>query len=216
MSARSSDPCGSPPSSSTGAKYVELPGDDHLPWTGDADTVLAEIEEFITGVRPAAEPDRMLATVLFTDIVGSTERAAAMGDRAWADLLAAHNVVVRDQLARFGGREVDTAGDGFLATFDGPARAVRCALACVDAVRPLGLEIRAGVHTGEVERAGAGVRGLAVHIGARVGSLAGAGQVLVSRTVKDLAVGSGLVFSDYGTHVLKGVPDEWQIYAAEV
>jgi class 3 adenylate cyclase len=200
----------------TGAKYVELPGDDHLPWTGDADTVLAEIEEFITGVRPAAEPDRMLATVLFTDIVGSTERAAAMGDRAWADLLAAHNVVVRDQLARFGGREVDTAGDGFLATFDGPARAVRCALACVDAVRPLGLEIRAGVHTGEVERAGAGVRGLAVHIGARVGSLAGAGQVLVSRTVKDLAVGSGLVFSDYGTHVLKGVPDEWQIYAAEV
>ena len=145
-----------------GAKYVELPGDDHLPWVGDFDGVLGEIEEFLTGVRSVAEPDRVLATVLFTDIVGSTERAASMGDKSWSELLASHHAVIREQLGRFGGHEVGTAGDGFLATFDGPARAVRCALACLSAVRPLGLEIRAGVHTGEIERSGADVRGLAV------------------------------------------------------
>jgi class 3 adenylate cyclase len=196
-----------------GAKYVELPGDDHLPWVGDAGAILDEIEEFLTGMRPAAEPDRVLASVLFTDIVGSTERAAVLGDKAWGELLAAHHAAIREQLDRFGGEEIGTAGDGFLATFDGPARAVRCALACVDAVRQLGLEIRAGVHTGEIERAGADVRGLAVHIGARIAALAGPGQVLVSRTVKDLVVGSGLAFEDRGTHALKGVPDEWQVFA---
>jgi class 3 adenylate cyclase len=198
-----------------GAKYVELPGDDHLPWVGDAEAILGEIEEFLTGVRSLAEPDRVLATVLFTDIVGSTERAASMGDKAWTELLASHHSVVRDQLARFGGREVGTAGDSFLATFDGPARAVRCALACVSAVRALGLEIRAGVHVGEIERSGGDIRGLAVHIGARIGALAGANEILVSRTVKDLVVGSGLVFREHGTHVLKGVPDEWQVFAVE-
>ena len=198
-----------------GAKYVELPGDDHLPWIGDADAVLGEIEEFLTGVRSVSESNRVLATVLFTDIVGSTERAASIGDKAWAELLAAHHGVVREQLARFGGREVGTAGDSFLATFDGPARAVRCALACVSAVRPLGLEIRAGLHTGEVELAGPDVRGLAVHIGARIGALAGPGEVLTSRVVKDLVVGSGLAFREHGTHVLKGVPDEWQVFAVE-
>ncbi|HEY4753995.1 MAG TPA: adenylate/guanylate cyclase domain-containing protein [Candidatus Limnocylindrales bacterium] len=198
-----------------GAKYVELPGDDHLPWVGDADAVLGEIEEFLTGVRAGPEPDRVLATVLFTDIVGSTERAASIGDRAWAELLAAHHHAIREQLARFGGREVGTSGDGFLATFDGPARGIRCAQACVAAVRVLGLEIRAGLHTGEVEVAGSDVRGLAVHIGARVGALAGAGEVLVSRTVRDLVVGSGLRFADRGVHRLKGVPDEWQVYAVE-
>jgi class 3 adenylate cyclase len=198
-----------------GAKYVELPGDDHVPWVGDADEILGEIEEFLTGVRSVAEPDRVLATVLFTDVVGSTERAASMGDKAWAELLAAHHRVVREQLARYNGREMSTAGDGFFATFDGPARAIRCALACVAAVRSLGLEIRAGLHTGEIELRGSDVRGLAVHIGARIGALAGAGEVLVSRTVKDLVVGSGLVFRDHGTHVLKGVPDEWQVFAVE-
>jgi class 3 adenylate cyclase len=198
-----------------GAKYVELAGEDHLPWVGDADAVLGEIEEFLTGVRSGPEPDRVLATVLFTDIVGSTERAASMGDRAWTELLAAHHHAIREQLAHFGGREVGTSGDGFLATFDGPARAIRCAQACVAAVRGLGLEIRAGLHTGEVELAGSDVRGLAVHIGARIGALAGAGEVLVSRTVRDLVVGSGLRFADRGVYRLKGVPDEWQVFAVE-
>ena len=196
-----------------GARYVELTGDDHLPWVGDTEAVLGEIEEFLTGVRSAGEPDRVLATVLFTDIVGSTERAAALGDRAWGDLLAAHHARVREQVERFGGREVDTSGDGFLCTFDGPARAVRCALAAVNAIRGLGLEIRAGVHTGEVQVVGHDVRGLAVHIGARIAGLAGPGEVLVSRTVKDLVAGSGLVFTDRGTHRLKGVPEEWQVFA---
>jgi pimeloyl-ACP methyl ester carboxylesterase len=199
-----------------GAKMVEMPGEDHLPWIGDADRVVGEIEEFLTGVRHHPEHDRVLATVLFTDIVGSTERAAELGDKTWGDLLAAHHALVREQLARYGGREVGTAGDGFLATFDGPARAIRCALALASAVRPIGLEIRAGLHTGEIElEPDGGVRGLAVHIGARIAALAGAGEVLTSRTVKDLVAGSGLSFQDRGEAVLKGVPDEWQIFAVD-
>jgi class 3 adenylate cyclase len=195
-----------------GSTFVEMPGEDHLPWVGDPGRVVGEIEEFLTGTRHEPEGDRVLATILFTDIVESTQRASALGDQAWGDLLQAHHAVVRDQLGRFGGREVATAGDGFLATFDGPARAIRSALAIVNGVRPLGLEVRAGLHTGEVERVGDDIRGLAVHIGARIAGLAGPGEVLVSRTVKDLVVGSGLGFRDLGTAVLKGVPDEWQLY----
>lgn len=198
-----------------GATLVELPGDDHLPYIGDSDRVIEEIEEFLTGVRHPADDKRVLATVLFTDIVGSTQRAAEMGDSAWADLLQAHHRVVREQLARYGGREVNTAGDGFLATFDGPARGVRCALSAATAVRPLGLEIRAGLHTGEIELGGDDIRGLAVHIAARIAALAGPGEVLVSRTVRDLVVGSGLAFQDRGATALKGIPDEWQLYALE-
>jgi class 3 adenylate cyclase/pimeloyl-ACP methyl ester carboxylesterase len=197
-----------------GASFVELAGDDHLPWIGDSDAIIGEIEQFLTGARTGPLGDRVLATVLFTDIVGSTARAAELADAAWVDLLQAHHARVRDQLARYGGREIGTTGDGFLAIFDGPARAVRCALALADAVRPVGLEIRAGLHTGEIELVGPDVRGLAVHIGARIAALAGAGEVLVSRTVRDLVAGSGLTFQDRGTHVLKGVPDEWQLFAA--
>jgi class 3 adenylate cyclase len=198
------------------ARLVQVPGDDHLPWIGDSERVLGEIEEFLTGTRHHLEHDRVLATVLFTDIVGSTERAAAVGDRDWADLVSAHHRLVREQLLRYGGREVDTAGDGFLATFDGPARAVRCALATVSAVRALGIQIRAGVHTGELELApDGGVRGLAVHIGSRIAGQAGPGEVLASRTVKDLVVGSGLSFSDRGTVTLKGVPEPWQLFLVE-
>ena len=198
-----------------GATLVEMPGIDHLPWVGDADRVLGEIEEFLTGVRSVPEQHRMLATVLFTDIVGSTRRASEIGDAAWADLLQAHHEIVREQIRRHGGREINTAGDGFLATFDGPARAIRCALAIGSEVGRLGLQIRAGVHTGEVEVAEEGVRGLAVHIGARIAALAGDGEVLVSRTVKDLVVGSGLSFSERGRTALKGVPDEWELYAVD-
>ena len=197
-----------------GARYVELPGIDHLPWVGEADATLDEIEEFLTGVRRAVEPDRALATVLFTDIVDSTGRAAERGDRRWRDLLDAHHAAVRRELARFRGREVGTAGDGFLAAFDGPARALRCAAAIVGAVRPLGLEVRAGLHTGEVEPVGDDVAGIAVHIAARVAALAGPGEVLASGTVKDLVAGSGIRFADRGTHVLKGVPDVWRLFAA--
>jgi class 3 adenylate cyclase len=195
------------------ARFVELPGSDHLMWAGDAEAILDEIEAFLTGVRRGPAPDRVLTTVLFTDIAGSTERAAAMGDRDWAALLERHHVAIRRELDRFQGREVDTAGDGFLARFDGPARAVRCAIGAGQAVRDLGLEIRAGVHTGEVELVGGTIRGVAVHIGARIAGLAAPGQVLVSRTVKDLVAGSGLVFEDHGEHELKGVPDPWQLYA---
>jgi class 3 adenylate cyclase len=202
-----------------GARYVEMPGDDHLPWVGDAERVVGEIEEFLTGMRHRPEPQRVLATVLFTDIVGSTERAAELGDRAWSDLLTAHHALVRSELARYDGHEVDTAGDGFFATFDGPARAIRCAIAVMRGLGPLGIEVRAGLHTGEVElvggSTGGGVRGMAVHIGARIAALAEPGEVLVSRTVKDLVVGSGLAFADRGTATLKGVPDTWQLYAVE-
>jgi class 3 adenylate cyclase/alpha-beta hydrolase superfamily lysophospholipase len=197
-----------------GARLVELPGDEHPIAGGDLDRLADEIEEFLTGVRPAAEPDRVLATVVFTDIVGSTDRAVALGDRAWRDLLDRHHAIVRRELERHRGREVDTAGDGFLATFDGPARAVRCACAIREALRELGLEVRAGVHTGEVQLQGEGVAGVAVHTGARVSALAGPGEVLVSRTVTDLTAGSGLVFEPRGEHELKGVPGTWQLYAA--
>jgi pimeloyl-ACP methyl ester carboxylesterase len=197
-----------------GAKFVELAGNDHVISAGDIEAVADEIEEFLTGTRPPPDPDRVLATVMFTDIVGSTERAAQLGDRRWSELLDTHHEAVRRELERFRGREVDTAGDGFLATFDGPARAVRCALSAGEAVRELGIEIRAGVHTGECELDGPKIRGIAVHTGARIASLAGPGEVLVSQTVKDLVSGSGLAFDDRGLHALKGVPGEWRVYAA--
>ena len=196
-----------------GARFVELPGSDHLPFLGDAEAVLEEIEEFLTGARHERTPDRVLATVLFTDIVGSTERAASLGDRAWAELLARHHGRVREELARFRGREVDTAGDGFLATFDGPGRAIHAARAIREALAELGLEIRAGLHTGEIELEASDVRGIAVHIGARVAATAGPGEVLVSSTVRDLVAGSGIEFEDRGTHELKGIPGEWRLFA---
>ena len=196
-----------------GSRLVELPGADHLMWTGDSDAMLDEIEAFLTGVRRGPEPDRVLTTVLFTDVVGSTEIAARLGDRAWRALLERHHGAVRTELERWRGREVDTAGDGFLATFDGPARAIRCAVGATGSVRELGLEIRAGVHTGEVELVGDDVRGIAVHIGARVSSLAEAGEVLVSRTVADLVAGSGIELVDRGEHELKGVPGAWSLYS---
>ena len=192
---------------------MELAGAAHAPYFGAQEPLIAEIEEFLTGVRPAPADDRVLATVLFTDIVGSTQLAERLGDRAWVDLLGAHNATVRQQLERFRGREVDTAGDGFLATFDGPARAVRCACAIRDAVRGVGVEIRAGLHTGECELVEDKVRGIAVHTGARVAGEAAPGEVLASSTVKDLVAGSGLVFEDRGMHTLKGVPDEWRLFA---
>jgi len=195
------------------AKYVELAGDDHLPWLGDSDALLDEVEEFLTGIRRGPDPDRILATVLFTDIVGSTERAAELGDRRWRELLAAHHATVRHQLEHWRGQEIDTAGDGFLASFDGPARAIRCACAIRDQVRTLGLEIRAGLHTGECERVGVKLVGLAVQTGARVAARAGPSEVLVSRTVKDLVAGSGIEFEARGTHSLKGVPGEWELFS---
>jgi pimeloyl-ACP methyl ester carboxylesterase len=196
-----------------GAKYVELPGRDNLPYVGDQDAVLDEVEEFLTGVRHGPEPDRVLVTVLFTDIVGATQRAAELGDRGWRDLLERHNAVVRRELERGRGREVDTAGDGFLATFDGPARAIRAAHAIAERVQALGLEVRSGLHTGEIELAGDQVRGIAVHIGARAAALAGPGEVLVTSTVKDLVAGSGIEFEDRGEHTLKGVPGEWRVFS---
>lgn len=197
-----------------GARWVELKGVDHYPWFGSVEPVVAEIEEFLTGVRPQPEVDRVLATLLFTDIVDSTTRAGEMGDRRWRELLERHHAVVRRELQRFRGREVDTAGDGFLATFDGPARAVRCAAAIRDAIAGIGLSIRAGLHTGECELIDRGVGGIAVHLAARVAALAGSGEVLVSSTVKDLVAGSGLSFVDRGVHVLKGIPGEWRLFAA--
>jgi class 3 adenylate cyclase len=196
------------------AKLVESPGIDHFPFVGDWRHFVDEVEEFLTGSRGSREPDRVLATVLFTDIVGSTERAAQLGDSSWRSLLEEHHRLVRAELSRQRGKEIRISGDGFLATFDGPARAIRCALAIRDAVRSLGLEIRAGLHTGEVELAETGVEGIAVHIGARIADLAGAGEVLTSSTVKDLVVGSGVEFADRGAHVLKGVPGEWSVFAA--
>ena len=199
----------------SGAKYVELPGVDHFAWTGDTDAILDGVEEFVTGERPTPELDRVLATVLFTDIVGSTARAAQIGDQRWRDLLATHHALVRRELTRFRGREVKTTGDGFLATFDGPARAIRCACAIRDGVGPLGIEIRAGLHTGECELMGDDVGGIAVHIGARVAAGAAPSEVLVSSTVKDLVAGAGLRFADRGTHTLHGVPGEWRLFAVE-
>jgi class 3 adenylate cyclase len=196
-----------------GARFIEVPGIDTYIWAGDIEPILGEVEEFVTGSRRPVEADRVLATVLFTDIVGSTERAAELGDIAWKELLAKHDELVRGELRRFRGREIDTAGDGFLATFDGPARAIRCAESVRDGVGVLGLDIRAGLHTGEVELAGEKVRGIAVHIGARVSALAGPGDVLVSNTVKDLVAGSGIEFEERGTHQLKGVPGEWHVYS---
>jgi class 3 adenylate cyclase len=196
------------------ARLVELPGDDHAPWFGDSERALGEIEEFLTGARQAAERDRVLATVMFTDIVDSTKTAAELGDRRWREVLEAHGQATRAALERFGGREVKSTGDGFLATFDGPARGIRCAQAAVAAAVPLGIRIRAGLHTGECEvMEGEDIGGIAVHIAARVSALAGPDEVLVSRTVRDLVAGSGIEFEDRGSHVLKGVPDEWDILA---
>jgi class 3 adenylate cyclase len=198
-----------------GAKYVELTGIDHAVYAGDTDALIDEIEEFLTGVRRTVEVDRVLATVMFTDIVDSTKRASDMGDRQWRALLDSQNEVIRAELARHRGREVKTLGDGMLATFDGPARAIRCALAVTEAVRPLGIEVRVGLHTGEIELVGDDVAGIAVHIAARVGALAGTGEVLVSSTVKDLVAGSGITFSERGEHELKGIPDQWRLFAVD-
>jgi class 3 adenylate cyclase len=198
-----------------GARFVELPGIDHAVWAGDVDAVIGEIEEFLTGARAAEdeELDRVLATVMFVDVVGSTERAAALGDGRWRELLESYYAVVRRELARFRGREVKTVGDGVLATFDGPARGIRAARAINAGVGPLGIEVRAGLHTGECELMGDDVGGIAVHIGARVGALAAPGEVLVSSTVKDLVAGSGIEFTDRGIQNLKGVPGEWRLFA---
>ena len=196
-----------------GSRYIELPGEDHVPSAGGGSEIVDEIQEFLTGVREPELPDRVLATVLFTDIVGSTERARDLGDRGWRELLDRHHAAVRHELTRFRGREIDTAGDGFFAVFDGPARGIRCARSIVAALREIGIEIRAGLHTGEVELAGDAVRGIAVHTGARVASLARPGEVLVSGTVKDLIAGSGIELLDRGVQQLKGIPGEWRVYA---
>ena len=198
-----------------GGRYFELPGRDHLFFTEDQDALLDEVEDFLMGTRASREPERRLATVLFTDIVGSTDRAAAVGDRRWRDLADAHDGIVRKALARHRGREIKTMGDGFLASFDGPARAIRCAQEIVQEADRIGVPVRAGVHTGECDLVGDDLSGLAVSIGARVGALADAGEVLVSQTVKDLVVGSGIDFEERGTHTLKGVPGEWRLYASQ-
>lgn len=197
-----------------GARYVEVPGTDHIPFVGDNAAEIADlIEEFLTGSKAAVSADRVLATVLFTDIVGSTELAARVGDRRWRDTLDGYYAAARRELTRFRGREIDTAGDGFFAAFDGPARAIRCARATSEAVRELGIEIRVGVHTGECEVIGEKIGGIAVHIGARVAGRANVNEILVSSTVKDLVAGSGIQFEDRGVHVLKGVPGEWRLFA---
>jgi pimeloyl-ACP methyl ester carboxylesterase len=196
-----------------GARYVELSGVDHLFFAEDMDRLLAEVQEFLTGVRETGEPERVLATVLFVDIVGSTEHATRLGDRGWRDLLDRYYAIGRRQLARFRGREIDTAGDGLFAAFDGPARAIRCGSAIADAVRVLGIAVRVGIHSGECEVIGEKVGGIAVHIGARIAGQAGPGEVLVSSTVRDLVAGSGIPFEDRGRHSLKGVPGEWSLFA---
>jgi class 3 adenylate cyclase len=196
-----------------GSRYAELEGEDHFPWVGDSDAALAAIEEFLTGVRPGPAPERVLATVLFTDIVDSTRLAGEIGDRRWRGLLEEHQELVRERLRRFEGREIKTTGDGFLAVFDGPTRAAECALAIVDDVPALGIEVRAGLHTGEVELMGDDVGGIAVHVAARIAALAGPRTVFASRTVRDLAIGSGVAFDPAGRHSLKGVPDEWDVYS---
>ena len=197
-----------------GAAYKEFPGSGHAYWaSGVAPALLDEVEEFFTGSRSVAPPDRVLATVLFTDIVDSTATAAELGDQRWKERIREHDVIVRHELARHRGREIHTTGDGFLATFDGPARAIRCAESIRDAIRKTGLEVRAGLHTGEIELQGDDVAGIAVHIGARVSALAGPSEIMVSRTVVDLVAGSGLAFDDRGSHVLKGVPGDWQLFS---
>jgi class 3 adenylate cyclase len=196
-----------------GAKYVELPGQDHLLWCGDVNRIADEIEEFLTGTRREVEVDRVLATVLFTDIIDSTKRASTLGDQAWRALLDRHDAIVRRELARFRGREIKTTGDGFLATFDGPARAVRCGQAIIEAVKILGLEVRVGLHTGEIEiMADDDIGGIAVHIASRVLGLAGANEVLVTGTVRDLVAGSSLAFADRGHHALKGLPEQMRLF----
>jgi class 3 adenylate cyclase len=197
-----------------GAKLVELPGEDHMAWFGDQDSILDEVEQFLTGRRHAHEPERVLATVLFADIAGSTARAATLGDNSWRELLEAFYARGRQILHQYRGREISTSGDGFLATFDGPARAVRCASAIRDTVRSLNLEVRCGLHTGECELVGNDITGIAVHTGARVAALAAPGEVLVSQTVRDLVAGSGLVLEECGTYTLKGVPNEWRLFRA--
>jgi len=197
-----------------GAKLIELPGQDHVWWMDDGGALLDHVEQFLTGKRQVYEPERVLATVLFTDIVGSTERAVALGDYSWRELLGTFYAKVRDVLRHYRGREINTAGDGLLAAFDGPARAIRCAGAIRDVVRPLGLEVRCGLHTGECELVGDDLAGIAVHIGARVAGLATPGEVLVSQTVRDLVAGSGLTFEERGMHTLKGVPNEWRLFRA--
>ena len=195
-----------------GARYVELHGIDHLPFAGK-DDIVPEIRDFLTGTREASEPDRVLTTVLFTDLVGSTESMRERGDLAWRDVIARHNDVVRHELARFRGTEINTAGDSFLACFDGPARAIRCAVATVGAVSALGLGVRAGLHTGECERSNGELSGIAVNVGARIAATAGAGEVVVSSTVRDLVAGSGLTLVDRGMHQLKGVDEPWRLFA---
>jgi class 3 adenylate cyclase len=197
------------------AKYVELEGSDHLWFVGDVDAIFDEVEEFFTGLRRSSIKDRMLATVLFTDIVGSTRRATELGDRRWREVLREHNALVRREVERFRGREVKTVGDGFLATFDGPARAVTCADAIQERARSLGITVRAGLHTGECEVIGDDIAGVAVNIASRISALAGPDEILVSRTVTDLVYGSGLQFEDRGSAELKGVPDSWQLFAAK-
>jgi class 3 adenylate cyclase len=196
-----------------GAKYVEFPGMDHVMWAGNVNPLADEIEEFLTGTHSEKEPDRVLATVLFTDIVDSTRKAEAMGDRGWHALLDEHDRIVRAAIDRFRGREIKTLGDGFLATFDGPARAVRCASAIIDAIHPLSLNVRCGVHTGEVEMKGDDIGGIAVHIAARIASLADGGDVLVSRTVRDLVAGSDLPLEERGNFALKGLSERMPLYA---
>lgn len=195
-----------------GARFMELPGEDHTPWVGDTEPLVGEIEEFLTGIRHRPDDDRVLATVLFTDIVSSTERAGEMGDQRWKDLLDAHDDLARQQVERFRGRLVKFTGDGVLATFDGPARAVRCATTLRDGVAGLGVEVRAGLHTGEIELRGADIGGIAVHIAQRICSVAHSREIIASSTVKDLVAGSGLHFADRGVHRLRGVPDEWHAF----
>jgi pimeloyl-ACP methyl ester carboxylesterase len=196
-----------------GAKYIELPGNDHLLWVGDTDLIADEVEEFLTGSKPPRPIDRVLATILFTDIVGSTEKVRDLGDNAWKNLLVRHNEIVRKELARFRGKEIKSTGDGFLSTFDGPARAVRCACAIRDDIRQLGISIRAGLHTGECELIGDNdIGGVNVHIAARIGSVADASEVIVSSTVKDLVSGSGINFQDLGMYSLKGIPEQWRLF----